>query len=193
MIGHITYLSDDVMNEKFGRSLRPRLEPALSAAGPSQGAKAPSGGSAAALAASVGAYLYTTQNVESQIESYLRYQGDKFSEYFDANTYLLITRALDYFDPALRHSGNLSRALATVTARFLLVSFTTDWRFSPRRSREIVKALLDNNRSVSYAEIDAPHGHDAFLLGDARYLGVVRSYFERIGHELAAETGGTQP
>ncbi len=186
MIGHITYLSDDVMNEKFGRTLRPRVSNAtLSDAGPPLGAKAPSGGSAAALAASVGAYLYSTQDVEFQIESYLRYQGDKFSEYFDANTYLLITRALDYFDPALRHNGNLARALAVAQAKFLLVSFTTDWRFAPRRSRELVKALLDNRRDVSYAEIDAPHGHDAFLLEDARYLGVVRSYFERIASESA--------
>ena len=149
MIGHITYLSDDVMNEKFGRQLREGVE-----------------------------LRYSTQEVEFQIESYLRYQGDKFSEYFDANTYLLITRALDYFDPAKASGGNLTLALAGVTAKFLMVSFTTDWRFSPARSREIVKALLDNQRDVSYAEIDAPHGHDAFLLEDERYLGVVRSYFQ---------------
>ncbi|WP_349281832.1 homoserine O-acetyltransferase [Polaromonas hydrogenivorans] len=149
MIGHITYLSDDVMNEKFGRQLRDAT-----------GIK------------------FSTQDVEFQIESYLRYQGDKFAEYFDANTYLLITRALDYFDPAGEFGGDLSRALAQASAKFLLVSFTTDWRFSPARSREIVKALLDNQVDVSYAEIDAPHGHDAFLLDDARYMGVVRSYFE---------------
>jgi homoserine O-acetyltransferase len=129
------------------------------------------------LAPTPSPFKYSTQDVEFQIESYLRYQGDKFSEYFDANTYLLITRALDYFDPASAHGGNLSLALAKASAKFLLVSFTTDWRFSPARSREIVKALLDNQRDVSYAEIDAPHGHDAFLLEDARYLGVVRSYF----------------
>jgi homoserine O-acetyltransferase len=123
---------------------------------------------------------YSTQEVEFQIESYLRYQGDKFSEYFDANTYLLITRALDYFDPAKAFGGKLSAAFARATAKFLLVSFTTDWRFAPARSRELVKALLDNRRDVSYAEIDAPHGHDAFLLEDARYLNVVRSYFEGI-------------
>ncbi|MCU0927429.1 MAG: homoserine O-acetyltransferase, partial [Hydrogenophaga sp.] len=117
--------------------------------------------------------------VEFQIESYLRYQGDKFSEYFDANTYLLITRALDYFDPAREHEGSLSAALARAKARFLLVSFTTDWRFSPARSREIVKALLENRRDVSYAEIDAPHGHDAFLLDDPRYHAAVRAYFEQ--------------
>ena len=125
------------------------------------------------------AYQYSTQAIEFQIESYLRYQGDKFSEYFDANTYLLITRALDYFDPARRYGGSLSQALARASAKFLLVSFTTDWRFSPARSRELVKALLENRRDVSYAEIDAPHGHDAFLLEDPRYLAAVRTYFER--------------
>ena len=169
MIGHITYLSDDVMNEKFGRQLR-----------------------AAALAAKEGRtdaaidYLYSTQEAEFQIESYLRYQGDKFAEYFDANTYLLITRALDYFDPARHYAGDLGQALAAATCKFLLVSFSTDWRFAPRRSREIVKALLHNQRPVSYAEIDAPHGHDAFLLNDPRYLNVVRSYFVGIAKELAA-------
>ena len=161
MIGHITYLSDDVMNEKFGRQLRH-----------------------AVLGAGEGDYKYSTQDVEFQIESYLRYQGDKFAEYFDANTYLLITRALDYFDPARAFGGDLSQALARATAKFLLVSFCTDWRFAPARSREIVKALLDNRRDLSYAEIDAPHGHDAFLLDDPRYLGVVRSYFDSIGREL---------
>jgi homoserine O-acetyltransferase len=173
MIGHITYLSDDVMNEKFGRSLRP---PELLA-----GQAAPSADPATLLRD----YHYSTQDIEFQIESYLRYQGDKFSDYFDANTYLLITRALDYFDPARRHGGDLTQALARATAHFLLVSFSTDWRFSPQRSREIVKALLDNRRSVTYAEIDAPHGHDAFLLDDARYLGVVGAYFDRIAKELA--------
>ena len=151
MIGHITYLSDDVMNEKFGRQLREGVD-----------------------------LRYTTQDIEFQIESYLRYQGDKFAEYFDANTYLLITRALDYFDPARSHGGDLSRAFAQAACKFLLVSFTTDWRFSPQRSRELVKALVANKRDVSYAEIDAPHGHDAFLLDDARYMSVVRSYFQRI-------------
>ena len=159
MIGHITYLSDDVMNAKFGRGLRE------------------------AVVDSVTGYRYSTQDVEFEIESYLRYQGDKFSEYFDANTYLLITRALDYFDPARAFGGDLTQALARATCKFLLVSFTTDWRFSPQRSREMVKALLDNRRNLSYAEIDAPHGHDAFLLDDARYMGVVRSYFESMSKE----------
>jgi homoserine O-acetyltransferase len=156
MIGHITYLSDDVMEKKFGRELR---------------------------AAELG---YSTQDIEFQIESYLRHQGDKFSEYFDANTYLLITRALDYFDPAREHGGDLSRSFASARCKYLLASFSTDWRFSPARSREIVKALLDNKRDVSYAEIDAPHGHDAFLLEDPRYHGVLRAYFRRIASEVAA-------
>jgi homoserine O-acetyltransferase len=155
MIGHITYLSDDVMNEKFGRQLREGLD-----------------------------LKYSTQEVEFQIESYLRYQGDKFAEYFDANTYLLITRALDYFDPAKTCGGDLSVAFQKARAKFLLVSFTTDWRFSPQRSREIVKALLDNRREVSYAEIDAPHGHDAFLLTDTRYMAVMHGYFQGIQKEL---------
>jgi homoserine O-acetyltransferase len=143
------------MEEKFGRALR---------------------------AAELG---YSTQQIEFQIESYLRYQGDKFSEYFDANTYLLITRALDYFDPAAEHGGSLARAFAAARDnRFLVVSFTTDWRFSPARSREIVKALVDNRIAVSYAEIDAPHGHDAFLLDDARYHAVLRGTFDRIAGRL---------
>jgi len=187
MIGHITYLSDDVMNEKFGRQLISDSKAMIAAAQgrPKQGT-APSGGSVVREATSVGAYLYSTLDAEFQIESYLRYQGDKFAEYFDANTYLLITRALDYFDPARAYGGDLSQALARASCKFLLVSFTTDWRFSPKRSREIVKALLDNRRDVSYAEIDAPHGHDAFLLDDARYMGVVSSYFDSIAKELNA-------
>ncbi len=153
MIGHITYLSDDDMAEKFGRDLRN------------------------------GDYQFGF-GVDFEIESYLRYQGDKFSEYFDANTYLLITKALDYFDPARAHGGDLAAALAGTQAEFLLVSFTTDWRFAPERSREIVQALVKNERSVTYAEIDAPHGHDAFLLDDPRYLGVVRSYYDKVWRQL---------
>jgi homoserine O-acetyltransferase len=124
-------------------------------------------------------------DTEFQIESYLRHQGAKFSEYFDANTYLRITKALDYFDPAFEHSGNLTRALSPARAAFLVVSFTTDWRFSPERSHEIVKALLDNRCRVTYAEIDAPHGHDAFLLDDERYHRLVAAYFDRIAGECA--------
>jgi len=154
MLGHITYLSDDAMEAKFGRTLQ-----------------------RAALG-------YSTQEIEFQIESYLRHQGDKFSEYFDANTYLLITRALDYFDPAIAHGGDLTATFAPARCRFQLVSFTTDWRFAPERSREIVKALVDNALDVSYAEIDAPHGHDAFLLDDARYHGVLRACFANLASEL---------
>src|SRR5699024_3566666 len=108
----------------------------------------------------------------------LRYQGEKFSTYFDANTYLLITRALDYFDPARRHGGDLARAFETIRAGFLVASFSTDWRFPPDRSHDIVRALLKNKVPVTYAEIDAPHGHDAFLLGDARYHAVVQGYYD---------------
>jgi homoserine O-acetyltransferase len=162
MIGHITYLSDDVMNAKFGRQLRHTVQDAVANTD----------------------YRYSTQEVEFQIESYLRYQGDKFADYFDANTYLLITRALDYFDPARKFDGSLTQALAAARSKFLLVSFVTDWRFAPSRSREIVKALLDNQRDVSYAEIDAPHGHDAFLLDDVRYHSVVRSYLESLAQEV---------
>jgi len=156
MIGHITYLSDDSMEAKFGRQLRE-----------------------AELA-------YSTQAIEFQIESYLRHQGEKFAGYFDANTYLLITRALDYFDPARAHGGDLAAAFAPAQAKFLLVSFTTDWRFAPARSREIVKALVDNQASVTYAEIDAPHGHDAFLLDDPRYHEVMRAYFANVARECGA-------
>ena len=149
MIGHITYLSDDDMAEKFGRDLR-------------------------------GTDYQFGYGVDFEIESYLRYQGDKFSEYFDANTYLLITKALDYFDPARAFNGDLAAALANTQAEFLLVSFTTDWRFAPERSREMVQALVRNDRRLTYAEIDAPHGHDAFLLDDPRYMNVVGAYYEKI-------------
>jgi homoserine O-acetyltransferase/O-succinyltransferase len=124
-------------------------------------------------------------DVEFEMESYLRYQGDKFAGEFDANTYLRMTRALDYFDPALEYGGNLSAALANVKAKFLVVSFTSDWRFSPARSREIVKALLDNELSVSYAEVTAAHGHDAFLMPDPHYHNILRSYLATIQTEAS--------
>ncbi|MDY0013770.1 MAG: homoserine O-acetyltransferase [Rhodocyclaceae bacterium] len=149
MVGHITYLSDDAMAEKFGRSLRH------------------------------GEARYHF-DVEFEIESYLRYQGDKFADFFDANTYLLTTKALDYFDPAFEFGGNLSAALSRAQAEFLVVSFSTDWRFSPARSREIVQALVHNQRRVSYAESDCPAGHDSFLLDDPHYHGVLRAYFDQI-------------
>jgi len=150
MIGHITYLSNDAMMEKFGRLLRGKT--------------------------GVGFDF----DVDFEIESYLRYQGDKFASYFDANTYLRITKALDYYDPAAEYGGDLTKALARAKAAFLVVSFTSDWRFTPQRSREIVRALLDNRRIVSYLEINAPHGHDAFLMDDAHYHGALRAYFENI-------------
>ena len=165
MIGHITYLSDDAMEARFGRRFR------------NPGVLADAG--------HAGAPGYSTQEIEFEIESYLRHQGDKFSEYFDANTYLLITRALDYFDPAREFGGDLSAAFASARCKFQLVSFTTDWRFAPARSREIVKALVDHRRDVSYAEIDAPHGHDAFLLDDPRYHGVLRACFDNIAAEFS--------
>lgn len=149
MVGHITYLSDDAMAEKFGRSLRHGKQ----------------------------VYSY---DVEFEIESYLRYQGQKFAGFFDANTYLLTTKALDYFDPAFAHAGNLNTALAAASADFLVVSFTTDWRFPPERSREIVGALLHNRRNVSYAEVECAAGHDSFLLDDAQYHGVLSAYFDRV-------------
>ena len=156
MIGHITYLSDDAMEARFGRERQ------------------------------AGASGFSTQDIEFRVESYLRHQGDKFSEYFDANTYLLITRALDYFDPAREFGGDLTAAFAAAVCKFQIVSFTTDWRFAPARSREIVKALVDHKRHVSYAEIDAPHGHDAFLLDDPRYHGVLRACFDNIAGEFKA-------
>jgi homoserine O-acetyltransferase len=161
MVGHITYLSDDSMAEKFGRGLRN------------------------------GDYQFNF-GIDFEIESYLRYQGDKFSEYFDANTYLLITKALDYFDPAKEYGGDLTSALSKTRAQFLLVSFTTDWRFSPERSREMVQALVRNKRQVTYAEIAAPHGHDAFLLEDPRYMNVVRAYYDRVWQEMSEKKTGAQ-
>ena len=148
MLGHITYLSDDAMGEKFGRKLKDTIK-----------------------------YGF---DVEFEMESYLRYQGDKFAGEFDANTYLRMTRALDYYDPALEFGGDLSAALAKVKAQFLVLSFTSDWRFSPARSREIVKALLDNELTVSYAEVTAAHGHDAFLMPDAHYHSILRRYLSMV-------------
>ena len=148
MLGHITYLSDDAMGEKFGRKLKNTIK-----------------------------YSF---DVEFEMESYLRYQGDKFAGEFDANTYLRMTRALDYYDPALEFGGDLSAALKQAKAEFLVVSFTSDWRFSPARSREIVKALLDNELTVSYAEVTAAHGHDAFLMPDTHYHAILRQYLQKV-------------
>ena len=149
MLGHITYLSDDIMHEKFGRGLREGK-------------------------------INFDFGVEFEVESYLRYQADSFAGRFDANTYLLMTKALDYFDPAADYGGDLSQALGGAQADFLVLSFTSDWRFAPARSREIVKALHDNDLNVSYAEIKARHGHDAFLMRNPQYFDVFAAYMERI-------------
>jgi homoserine O-acetyltransferase len=155
MLGHITYISDELMMEKFGRVLKR------------------------------GAFAFD-YGVEFEVESYLRYQGDKFTTYFDANTYLLMTKALDYFDPAARTGGDLAAAFARARAAFLIIAFTTDWRFPPARSKEIVRALTECRLPVSYAEIESQFGHDAFLLDDAPYHALVRTYFERVADEVAA-------
>lgn len=149
MLGHITYLSDDSMAAKFGRSLR-------------------------------NGELSFGFDVEFEIESYLRYQGDKFADLFDANSYLLMTKALDYFDPANAYGGDLSAAFRVAKADYLILSFTSDWRFSPERSREIVKALLDNKINVSYAEITSSHGHDSFLMETQYYHQLVRAYMDNV-------------
>ena len=130
-----------------------------------------------------GSYNYSF-DVEFEIESYLRYQGDKFAVSFDANTYLLMTKALDYFDPAHDVQSSLAQALRPALAKFLVVSFTSDWRFSPARSREIVQALLDNQQPVTYAEVQSTHGHDAFLMTDPQYYQLMRAYLQRIADEV---------
>ena len=153
MIGHITYLSESGMVEKFGRQ---RLSEKLG-------------------------FSYEQ---EFQVESYLNHQGDKFSDSFDANTYLLITRALDYFDPAAEHQGDLVKAFLPATCSFLVLSFTTDWRFPSPMSREMVNALIKGNKKVSYAEIEASHGHDAFLMPIDRYIQTVRTFLSRLAEEI---------
>ena len=155
MVGHITYLSDASMGEKFGRELRDE------------------------------AYQFGF-GAEFQVESYLRYQGERFSESFDANTYLLMTRALDYFDPAWETNGDLAKALAPAKCEYLVLSFSTDWRFSPERSEEMVNAMISARKKVSYAEIDAPWGHDAFLIPTPRYTDVFTAYLDRVAREVGA-------
>ena len=149
MLGHITYLSDDSMRQKFGRDLREGK-------------------------------LHFGYDVDFQVESYLRYQAQAFVERFDANTYLLMTKALDYFDPAKAYDGDLSKAFESTKSRFLIVSFTSDWRFSSLRSHEIVKSLVKARKNVSYSEIEANHGHDAFLMPIPDYLKVLRNFMENI-------------
>ena len=154
MLGHLTYMSDDIMAEKFGRALR-------------EGS------------------INFDFGIEFQVESYLRHQADSFVGTFDANTYLLMTKALDYFDPAASMGSELSAVLENVSADFFVISFTSDWRFSPQRSHEIVKALHDNDLNVSYAEIESHHGHDAFLLALPQYLDVFGAYMDRVASECA--------
>lgn len=156
MVGHITYLSADGMMEKFGRDLK------------------------------AGDFtLGTDGEVEFQVQSYLRYQGDTFSRSFDANTYILMTRALDYFDLAREYGDDPVVAFSHARCSFLVISFTSDWRFSPARSREIVNALIAARRPVTYAEIDAPHGHDAFLVPIPRYQATFAAYMQRVAEENA--------
>tara|TARA_Y200000002_G_scaffold168011_1_gene138593 strand:+ start:116 stop:1246 length:1131 start_codon:yes stop_codon:yes gene_type:complete len=149
MLGHITYLSDDSMRQKFGRDLREGK-------------------------------LHFGYDIDFQVESYLRYQAQAFVDRFDANTYLLMTKALDYFDPAQDYGGNLFKAFENTKSRFLVVSFTSDWRFSPEKSYEIVKALIKARKDVSYAEIEANQGHDAFLMPIPNYLAVLRNFMDNI-------------
>ena len=149
MVGHITYLSDDAMREKFGRDLREGK-------------------------------LNFGFDVEFQVESYLRYQGRSFVDRFDANTYLLMTKVLDYFDPAVNFDHDLSKAFVKTKAKFLVISFTGDWRFSPSRSREIVSALVAAKKQVSYVEIEAELGHDAFLTVIPEYHGTLNAYMDTI-------------
>lgn len=162
MLGHMTYLSDDMMAMKFGRNLRQKEK------------------------------LEYQYKPEFEVESYLRYQSEQFVNSFDANTYLLMTKALDYFDPAKHHNGSLAVALGSAQADFMVVSFSSDWRFSPERSREIVRALHTNNLNVSYAEITAPHGHDSFLLEIADYFKVMHAYMNRVASETQLPRHGKQ-
>ena len=149
MLGHITYLSDDSMRQKFGRDLREGK-------------------------------LHFGYDIDFQVESYLRYQAQAFVDRFDANTYLLMTKALDYFDPAKEYKGDLFKAFENTKSKFLVVSFTSDWRFSPEKSHEIVKSLIKARKDVSYAEIEANQGHDAFLMPIPNYLNVLSNFMENI-------------
>ena len=149
MLGHITYLSDDSMRQKFGRDLREGK-------------------------------LHFGYDIDFQVESYLRYQAQAFVDRFDANTYLLMTKALDYFDPAQDYDGDLFKAFENTKSKFLVVSFTSDWRFSPAKSHEIVKALIKARRNVSYTEIEANQGHDAFLMPIPNYLKVLRNFMDNL-------------
>ena len=167
MVGHITYLSENALRTKFGKNIDD-LVPGSS---------------------NFGRDLKTGKlsfglNIDFQVESYLHYQGERFSENFDANTYLLMTKALDYFDPSVDYDGDLSKAFANSDCRFFLMSFSTDWRFPPERSRELVENLLHAGREVSYIEIEADQGHDAFLLPIPRYMEAFRRYLQQVHQGL---------
>lgn len=149
MIGHVTYLSDSGMGQRFGRQLK-------------------SGD------------LKVGDNVEFQVQSYLRYQGQTFSRQFDANTYILMTRALDLYDPASACGDDLVKALLQTSAKFLVISFSSDWRFSVERSQEIAHALVRAGKDVSSAVIESEHGHDSFLLPIPRYLDVFGTYLAQL-------------
>lgn len=153
MLGHITYLSDESMGEKFGRDLKKTK-------------------------------LNFNYDVEFQIESYLRYQGEKFVTGFDANTYLIMTKSLDYFDPIKDFGNSLKETFKTVNSKYLIISFTSDWRFPPKRSRELVKLLLDNDKNVSYSEINSEGGHDAFLMDNKDYFDVMRSFIDEANNGI---------
>lgn len=167
MVGHITYLSDSAMREKFGRA-----DTGIESSTSNFGRDLRSG------------KLSFGFNVDFQVESYLHYQGERFSENFDANTYLLMTKALDYFDPSVDFDGDFSAALQQVTCKFLVISFSTDWRFPPERSREIVNDLLKAGKEVSYLEVEADQGHDAFLLPIPRYINALKAYLMRAHTEI---------
>ncbi len=162
MVAHITYLSEDMMGQKFGRNLRKKAK---------------------------FDYEFTP---EFEVESYLRYQGDAFVNRFDANTYLLMTKALDYFDPAAETGNDLTTALSPATADFFVASFTSDWRFAPERSREIVRALQSNKLNVSYTEVACPQGHDSFLLEIDDYTRVLRAYLNRVARRLDKSATGAR-
>lgn len=149
MMGHITYLAEHGLGDKFGRKLRDEE------------------------------YKFN-YDIDFEVESYLRYQGDKFADHFDANTYLLMTKALDYFDPAAEYGNNLQAALAHTNTHFFVASFSTDWRFSPQRSQELVTALIGARKNVQYIEVESQHGHDAFLMEDEPYINAVRAYMRNI-------------
>ncbi len=167
MVGHITYLSDSAMREKFGRA-----DTGIESSTSNFGRDLRSG------------KLSFGFNVDFQVESYLHYQGERFSENFDANTYLLMTKALDYFDPSVDFDGDFSAALQQATCKFLVISFSTDWRFPPERSREIVNDLLKAGKEVSYLEVEADQGHDAFLLPIPRYINALKAYLMRAHTEI---------